>query len=111
LVLVPGLPLSLPVLLPLVLLLFFHFAGGLHELPKILMLGFWLKARVAAAASVPQFAFPDSSMSMRSMESPTCPFTCDAGDRLESSFQRVTAMVLSVVMESHTLAAPKPEMV
>jgi len=107
----PGLPLSLPVLLPLTLLLFFHLAGGLQEVPKILILGFLLKARVAAAASVPQLAFPDSSIRIRSMESPTCPFTWLAGGRLESSVQRVTAMFRRVVMESQTLAAPNPEMV
>jgi hypothetical protein len=111
LVLEPGLPLSFPVLLPLTLLLFFHLAGGLQEVPKIRMLEFWLKASVAAAASVPQFAFPDSSMRIRSMESPTCPFTWLAGGDAESSCQRVTAMFLSLVMESQTLAAPKPEMV
>jgi hypothetical protein len=110
-VLEPGFPLSFPVLLPLTLLLFFHLAGGLQEVPKILILGFWLKARVAAAASVAQLAFPDSSIRMRLIESPTCPFTWEAGGEFESSCQRVTAMFRRVAMESQTLAAPKPEMV
>jgi hypothetical protein len=101
----------LPVLLPLVLLLFFHFAGGLHELAKILMLGLILMAWTAAAASVPQLEFPDSSMRMRLMESPTLPFTCDAGGRFESSVQKIFANVAVILLATHTLAAPKPEMV
>jgi hypothetical protein len=81
-----GLKLSLVlVLAPSTLLLFFHLAGGLQAEPKIRMLGLTPSACFAELQAVPQLALPESSISMRRMESPTFPFTWLAGGWLESS--------------------------
>ena len=60
--------------------------------------------------AVPQLALPESSISMRRMESPTLPFTWLAGGWLESSDQKVSAREDEKEL-SHWLDAPKPEIV
>jgi hypothetical protein len=103
-VLLPGLPLSLPVLLPSTLLLFFHFAGGLHGLPNTLTLGFIFNAWVADPHAVPQLLLPESSTPIRIMDRPACPFTW-------SSAQKSVASADVILLSTHWLLAPKPEIV
>jgi hypothetical protein len=104
LVLVPGLPLSLPVLLPSTLLLFFHFAGGLQGVPNTLTLGFIFSAWVAEPHAVPQLLLPESSTPIRIMDSPAWPFTW-------SSAQKSVASAAVILLSTHWLLAPKPEIV
>jgi hypothetical protein len=103
-VLLPGLPLVFPVLLPLVALLFFHFAGGLHGLAKTLTFGFMAMACLAELQAVPQLLFPESSTPRRIIDSPACPLTV-------SSAQKSVASADVILLSTHWLLAPKPDMV
>ncbi len=102
--------LSLPVLLPSTLLLFFHLAGGLQGLAKTLTFLLMASAWVAKPHWEPQLPLPESSMPRRRMERPAWPFTWLEGDWLESSDQKVSASEDEKEL-SHWLDAPNPEMV